>query len=255
MMNDNNFYMDPKLRFSARVSNYVKYRPKYPSAIIEFLTDKRILSKESIIADIGSGTGILSQLFLENGNKLYGIEPNGEMRNACKKILKHYKNFISIDATAENTTLKESSIDLITAGQAFHWFNVNKAKIEFKRILKSSGYVILIWNIRKKAKPGFQMDYEQFVLKYGKDYKEILKQDKNIDLLFEYKRKLFYNSQLFNFDAFLGRVLSSSYIPLTNEPNFDEMVEEVKDLFEKYQKKGLIKIEYDTILYYGQLLT
>ena len=252
-MNDNNFYMDPKLRFSSRVSNYVKYRPKYPSTIIEFLTNEIILSKDSIIADIGSGTGILSQLFLENGNMVYGIEPNSEMRNAAEKILKQYEYFISIEGAAENTTLNDNSIDLISAGQAFHWFDVNKTKKEFKRILKSSGYVILIWNIRKKTTPGFQMDYEQFVLKYGKDYKEILKQDKNIDLLFEYKRKSFYNSQLFNYDAFLGRVLSSSYIPLANEPNYDEMVKEVKELFDKYQKKGFIKIEYNTILYYGQL--
>jgi ubiquinone/menaquinone biosynthesis C-methylase UbiE len=252
-MNENNFYMDPKERFSSRVKNYVKYRPKYPSTIIEFLTNKRILSKDSIIADIGSGTGILSQIFLENGNIVYGIEPNSEMRNAAEKTLKHYKNFISINGTAEKTTLNRDNVDLITAGQSFHWFDVNKAKNEFNRILRSSGYILLIWNIRKKATPGFQINYEQFVLKYGKDYKEILKRDENIDLLFENKRKVFYNSQLLNYDAFLGRVLSSSYIPLPNEPNFDEMVEEVKNLFEKYQKNGYIKIEYDTVLFYGQL--
>jgi ubiquinone/menaquinone biosynthesis C-methylase UbiE len=175
------------------------------------------------------------------------------MRNAAEKILKHYKNFISINGSAENTTLNRDNVDLITAGQAFHWFDVKKAKNEFNRILRSSGYVLLIWNIRKKAAPGFQIDYEQFVLKYGKDYKEILKRDENIELLFENKRKVFYNSQLLNYDAFLGRVLSSSYIPLANEPNFGEMVEEVKNLFEKHQKNGYIKIEYDTLLFYGQL--
>jgi ubiquinone/menaquinone biosynthesis C-methylase UbiE len=252
-MNDKNFYMDPKLRFSTRVENYVKYRPRYPSEIIEFLTSKNILSKDSIIADIGSGTGILSQLFLENGNNVYGIEPNSEMRNAAEAILKSYKKFISIDGSAEKTTLKNNYIDIITAGQAFHWFDVTKAKKEFIRILKSTGYVVLIWNLRKKKNPGFQRDYEQFVLKYGKDYKEIMKQEKNIDLFFKYKRELFYNIQLVDFDSFLGRVLSSSYIPLAHEPNFDEMMKEIKELFEKYQEKGLIKLEYDTVVCYGQL--
>ncbi len=252
-MNNKNFFMDPKIRFSSRVENYVKYRPRYPSAIIEFLTSKSILSKDSIIADIGSGTGILSQLFLENGNKVYGIEPNNEMREAAEAILKSYKKFISIDGSAENTRLKDNSVDLITAGQAFHWFDVSKAKKEFIRILKSSGYAILIWNLRKKTNPGLQMDYEQFVLKYGKDYKEIMKQEKNIDLFFKYKRKVFYNSQLVDFDSFLGRVLSSSYIPLAHEPNFDEMMEEVKELFERYQEEGLIKLEYDTVVCYGQI--
>jgi ubiquinone/menaquinone biosynthesis C-methylase UbiE len=250
-MNKNNFYMDPKERFSSRVENYIKYRPVYPSDIIEFLTNKMILSKDSIIADIGSGTGILSQLFLENGNIVYGIEPNSEMRDAAENILKNYKKFISIDGSAENARLKNNSVDLITAGQAFHWFDVIKAKKEFTRILKSSGYVVLIWNLRKKTMSGFHMDYEQFVLKYGKDYKEIIKREKNLNLFFEYERETFYNSQLFTFDAFLGRVLSSSYIPLAHEPNFDEMMIEVKVLFEKYQEKGLIKLEYDTVVCYG----
>ncbi len=131
-------------RFSNRVDNYVKYRPHYPAAVIDYLKKEKVLKDNYVIADIGSGTGISSELFLKNGNTVYGIEPNKEMREGGEKYLSGFKNFISINGTAEDTTLKENSIDVITAGQAFHWFDMVKAKKEFKRILKTNGYVVLI---------------------------------------------------------------------------------------------------------------
>ena len=151
MANDE-YLIDPKKRFSSRVENYIKYRPNYPSKIIDFFIDNKLLSKKSVVADIGSGTGILSELFLKNGNKVYGVEPNNEMRKAAEIFLQKYPNFISIDGSAEETRLQEESVDLITAGQAFHWFNTKEAKKEFKRILKSDGSVTLIWNNRRLAK-------------------------------------------------------------------------------------------------------
>lgn len=133
-------------RFSNRVENYIKYRPSYPSEIISFLKHEINLSSDQIIADIGSGTGISSVNFLKNNNKVIGIEPNSEMRKASEIYLNAYDNFISIDGKSDNTSLQNSSIDIIIAGQAFHWFNIETTKIEFKRILKNDGYIILIWN-------------------------------------------------------------------------------------------------------------
>ena len=252
-MNELRYKSDPKKRFSSRVENYIKYRPSYPRKIIKFLTEKKILNKNILIADIGSGTGILSELFLKNGNKVYGIEPNPDMRKAAEKLLEKYNKFISISGSAEKTGLKESSIDLITAGQAFHWFDVEKTKREFKKILKPNGYVVLIWNNRKKSGDNLSSDYEKFVLKYGTDYKEVRKNEKNVNEFYEYNKKVFYNYQELDYDGFKGRLLSTSYIPLEDNPRFNKMLEELKKIFLTYQKNETVRLEYNTEVYYGKL--
>jgi len=252
-MVNNGYLADPKKRFSSRVENYIKYRPSYPPKIIEFLTEKKILSKHSIIADVGSGTGILSELFLKNGNKVFGIEPNSEMRKAAEKILKDYSNFVSIHSSAENTSLLSNSIDLIVVGQAFHWFNVEKTRREFKDILKSDGYVVLIWNNRRKTGKGFSTQYENVVSKYGTDYKQVRKNEKNVDEFFQYEKEIFYNYQDLNFKDLKGRLLSASYIPLKESPTYNKMINDLKIIFEDNQNNGKVRIEYDTEIYYGKL--
>ncbi len=136
MMALENDSLDSKKRFSSRVENYIKYRPSYPLGIIDFLKNERVLEKKSIIADIGSGTGKLTKIFLKKRKKVYGVEPNGEMRHAAERLLKKYPNFVSINGSAEKTSLDNESVDVIIVGQAFHWFNINEAKSEFLRILK-----------------------------------------------------------------------------------------------------------------------
>ena len=252
-MVDNEYLTDPKKRFSSRVENYIKYRPSYPKEIIKFLTDKKILSKQSIVADVGSGSGILSELFLKNGNKVFGVEPNSEMRRAAERILEIYPDFISISSSAENTSLMSNSIDLITVGQAFHWFNFEKARTEFKDILKSEGYIVLIWNNRKKTGQGFSSQYEQFITKYGTDYKHVRKREQNVDVFFNYKKEIFHNYQELDFEGLKGRLLSTSYIPLEVNPTYEKMINELLKLFEKNEHNGKIRIEYDTEIYYGKL--
>src|SRR3989304_2412415 len=138
-----NIKMDPTKRFSTRAHHYNKYRPKYPRAIIKLLRAQCKLVSSSIIADIGSGTGILSRLFLRSGNFIFGVEPNKEMRKIAEKLLKDYSNFKSVDGVAESTNLKDQSVGFITSGQSFHWFHTNKSRKEFSRILKPNGWVIL----------------------------------------------------------------------------------------------------------------
>lgn len=249
----NGYLIDPKKRFSTRVENYIKYRPNYPPQIIEFLTEKKILSKQSIIADVGSGTGILSELFLKNGNKVFGVEPNSEMRRTAEKMLKDYPNFVSIHSSAENTSLLSNSIDLIIVGQAFHWFNVEKTRKEFKDILKSDEYIVLIWNNRRKTGKGFSNQYEKLISKYGTDYKQVRKNEKNIDEFFQYEKEIFYNYQDLNFEGLKGRLLSASYIPLEGNPMHKKMINDLKAIFEENKKNGKIRIEYDTEIYYGKL--
>ncbi len=145
-------------RFSNRVNDYARYRPSYPAGLIEILKSNCGLSHDSVIADIGSGTGILSRLFLEYGNTVFGIEPNTGMRLFADKTLWQFNNFLSVPATAEATTLKQSSVDLITAAQSFHWFDRPRARREFARIIKRRGWVVLIWNERRLDSTPFLSD-------------------------------------------------------------------------------------------------
>jgi SAM-dependent methyltransferase len=255
-MEQKKFKLDPKKRFSSRVEDYIKYRPSYPQEIIEFLREKRILLENSIIADVGSGTGILSELFLKIGNKIFGIEPNEDMRNACEYQLKEYPNLECIDGSAESTGLVDDSVDLITAGQSFHWFDLKATKKEFSRILKPNGYVILIWNRRKKVEQGFLKEYEELLWKYGIDYKIIESEKLNFNEFFGkngYEKVMFYNYQDLDYEGLEGRLLSTSYIPKDDHPNFKEMIENLKMIFNKYQKDGIVRIDYDTEVFYGKL--
>jgi ubiquinone/menaquinone biosynthesis C-methylase UbiE len=164
---------DPTQRFSSRVINYVKYRPSYPAAIIDLLVAECELTPDSIVADVGSGTGLLSELFLKAGNRVLGIEPNREMREAGEQLLRGYERFSSIDATAEATTLPAHSVDFITAGQAFHWFDQARVSTEFVRILRSQGRIVLIWNERRIDSTPFLRAYEQLLRTYSTDYAEV----------------------------------------------------------------------------------
>ena len=138
----------PTQRFSTRVENYIRYRPRYPKEILEFLKTDCGLTRASVIADVGSGTGFLAELFLMNGNKVFGVEPNDAMHEAGKRLMQQFRDFESIAGTAESTSLPNASVDFITAGQAFHWFCREGCRTEFERILRRDGWVVLVWNDR-----------------------------------------------------------------------------------------------------------
>ncbi len=248
---------NPTNRFSNRVENYIKYRPGYPAEIINFLKLELKLLSSDIIADIGSGTGISSELFLKNGNKVIGIEPNDEMRLAGENLLRKYSDFTSIIGTAEATGLSNHSIDFIVSGQAFHWFNPEKTKTEFKRILKPEGVSILLWNSRKLDSTPFLVAYEDLLNKYATDYKEIYHRNSFQDLnsFFEngYQQKTFENYQLFNYHSLKGRLLSSSYVPLEGDENYEKMLVGLKEIFEEFKTDELVKFEYLTEVYYGKV--
>ncbi len=247
------------LRFSNRVENYLKYRPTYPKQIISLLKEQCGLSSKTVIADVGSGTGLLTKLLLENGNLVFGIEPNKNMREAAEELLSKYENFTSINATAENTTLKSQSIDLITVGQAFHWFDAEKSKSEFKRILRFPSCIVLIWNERLVDRSPFLRVYETLLQKYAIDYGSVDHRnvsDEDIGRFFSpYKFELatFPNSQKFNFTGLKGRLLSSSYIPNTQHSQYLPMLSELNQLFEEHNIGGKVVIEYQTKVYYGQI--
>lgn len=243
-------------RFSTRVKNYVKYRPSYPPEVLRLFRDEMNLTRQSIIADIGSGTGISSNIFLENGNFVYGIEPNDAMREASDKFLQHFPNFQSINATAENTTLTENSVDFIVAAQAFHWFDSAKCLPEFRRIIRNQGFIALIWNKRELDSTPFLQGYEQLLLEFGTDYTEIRHENINHEKLSDffqtdYRTATFENVQIFDFEGLKGRLLSSSYTPNDEHPHFAKMLGNLKTLFAEHQKNDTIEFLYKTKVFYN----
>src|ERR1043166_4864238 len=174
--------IDPTKRFTDRVENYLKYRPSYPAEIIPLLESACGLTRATIVADIGSGTGFMTDLFLKHGNRVFGVEPNAEMRTAGERLLEKYPGFVSVKGTAEATTLPDDAIDLIVAGQAFHWFDRTAAKIEFKRILKTGGWVVLVWNGFRVETSAVVCGYHELLLQYGTDYKEVSREIANCDI-------------------------------------------------------------------------
>ena len=150
---------DPKQRFSGRVEDYARYRPGYPRGVLDLLTSECGLTRDAVVADVASGTGLLAELFLENGNRVFGVEPNSEMRRAGERYLEGYELFTSVAGAAEATTLETSSVDFVVVGQAFHWFDPGPTRAEFVRVLRPGGWVALLWNdIRGGASP-FLADY------------------------------------------------------------------------------------------------
>ncbi len=245
-------------RFSNRVDNYAKYRPDYPSQILELLRRKCGLTRESIIADIGCGTGISSRMFLENGGRVFGVEPNTAMREAAIKYLEQFPWFIPVAGTAEATTLADASVDIVVAAQAFHWFDPDKTRTEFKRILKPGGFVVLIWNERQLDTTPFLAEYEAFLLKYATDYTKVRHENTDAESLKHFFEKepsyaVFQNEQTFDLNELKGRMLSSSYMPDEESAVYTAMIDELKTLFAKHNESGKIKVLYDTNIYYSQV--
>jgi SAM-dependent methyltransferase len=248
------------LRFSSRVENYVKYRPGYPTGVVDTLAKECGLTTKSVVADIGSGTGILSELFLKNGNRVFGVEPNRDMREAGEQLLRKYPTFTSVNGTAEETSLANCSVDFVTAGQAFHWFDRKRARKEFGRILKPNGWVALIWNERLTDTSPFLRAYEDLLLQYGTDYAAVDHRNVDADAITAFfapqpcTLRKFENRQIFDYDGVKGRLLSSSYTPEPDHPKYQPMLDALRALFDKHQINGTVFFDYVTLLYFGRLV-
>ena len=264
-------------RFSNRVENYIKYRPTYPPEMLGVFRSEMGMTNESMVADIGSGPGVLTRLFLENGSITFGVEPNDAMRSAAETILNGFPNFRSVNGTAEATTLPDSSVDIVTAGQAFHWFKPEPTKSEFRRILKPGGWVALVWNMRQLDSTPFLREYEQFILEHAVDYREVrherihgplpdsparsaepsdkAKMAGELLNFFDggFQHASFDNVQVFDFEGLKGRLFSSSYMPAEDSIEGERIAKELRMLFDKHSEDGRIKVFYDTIVFYSKL--
>jgi SAM-dependent methyltransferase len=250
---------DPTRRFSSRVDDYVRYRPSYPSDIVTLLELHCGLTPKSVVADIGSGTGLLSELFLKFGCLVFCVEPNIQMRIAGEHMLRGYGGFRSVEGRAENTTLREGSIDLVVAGQAFHWFDPARTREEMRRILKPEGWVALLWNERLVTADPFLTGYEALLHKYAPEYARVdhRRTDAGAIALFfrhqHWHRAVYQNEQRFDLPGVVGRLRSSSYAPLPESAEYQPMIRELEELFDASQRNGVVRFLYETKVYYGRV--
>jgi SAM-dependent methyltransferase len=250
--------LDSRRRFTERVRDYVRYRPSYPETLIDSLFGAVGEAHEIEIADIGSGSGIFTRLLLERGAKVFGVEPNTAMRAAAESELSAEDRFVSIDGEAEKTGLDAESVDLVTAAQAFHWFNNARTLTEFARILRPGGQLALIWNRRRLEEP-FQHAYDALLREFCADYESVNHQrldDRDFNDCFESGRMRisnFENHQLLELDGLLGRLKSASYCPPENSPTWAALRAELEHLFAQHARAGVLEFAYESRLYLGPI--
>ena len=245
-------------RFSDRVENYIRYRPGYPQQALQALRDECGLAPNHVVADIASGTGIWTRMLLENGNPVSGVEPNTEMRQAGERLLVSFPKFTSRAGTAEKTTLADASIGFVTAAQAAHWFDRDRSRREFVRILRPDGWLVLLWNERLTDSTPFLRDYEQLLLTYGTDYEDV-RHEKTTDAVNEFfdpapfQARVFEMQQEFDYSGIEGRLLSSSYAPGLGHPKYEPMLRELRRIFDQHAVAGRATFDYKTRVYFGRL--
>lgn len=246
----------PTRRFTNRVEDYVAYRPHYPPAAIDWIKRETGLAPGAVVADIGSGTGILARPFLERGYIVYGIEPNDAMRAAGESYLEGFEHFYSVGGTAERTGLPAARVDLVTAGQAFHWFHPAAAAREWRRILKPGAQAALVWNTRRADASAFMREYEDLLVRRAVDYRAV--DHRNVDAAVlsaffrSYKRNSLEMKQLLNYEGFEGRLMSSSYAPAPGHSGYKPLRSALRELFDRHQKNGHVEMLYETELYAGR---
>jgi len=244
-------------RFSRRVADYILYRPRYPRALVETLREEAGLHPDSVIADIGSGTGFSAEQFLNFGCHVFGVEPNADMRAAGEEYLRAWANFTSIDGNAETTTLPTGAVDFVTAGQALHWFNLPAARVEFARILKPEGLLAFFWNERAGHASPMMGEFEALFGKYIIEQRTAHHTDVQEDALAylfaggRYESRRIPWTQKMTYEQAAGRAFSSSYMPIRGSETAAPLEAEITALFDKYAVDGEIEFIYETELYFG----
>ncbi|HVN97271.1 MAG TPA: class I SAM-dependent methyltransferase [Syntrophorhabdaceae bacterium] len=252
--------MDSKERFSDRVDAYRKYRPRYPDEIADTLKSKCNLNARTVVADIGSGTGIFSELLVDHCDRVYAVEPNQNMRQAAQENLSKYTNFISIDGSAESTNLAAKSVDIVCAAQSFHWFDEEKTQQEFSRILRGEKWVILIWNDRIAHGDDFNAAYNDLLRQFFSQERKANRKMINEEVIGKFygssgcEISTMYNYQELDLDGLKGRFLSSSYTPKESSRYHASALNKLKDIFHEYQQDGHVVIKYNTKVYYGRII-
>jgi SAM-dependent methyltransferase len=249
--------LDSTTRFSDRVADYVKWRPRYPDAAIDAIVRATSLRAGAAIADVGSGTGISARPFLERGYAVFGVEPNAEMRAAAEADLRGFPHFTSVDGTAELTGLADASVALAIAAQAFHWFRSADARDELRRVVAPPHRVALVWNERLVDTP-FLEAYDAALREHAIDYATV--DHRNIDKAAiarffggPFETLSFDNVQRFDRAGLIGRALSSSYVPQEGHPKHEGMIRALDRMFDEHALDGKVDFRYLTSVHVGRL--
>lgn len=246
----------PTERFSSRADNYARYRPSYPPDAIGLLRSRCGLTSGAVVADLGSGTGILTELLLKRGAEVFAVEPNAPMRAAAEAQLQRYPTFHSVDGSAEATTLAPQSVDLLVAGQAFHWFDAARARIEALRVLRPQASAALLWNERPNDATPFLADYEALLLEHAADYARITASRADPAAMRGFlgeamELATFPNQQVLDFEGLKGRLMSSSYAPEPGHPQHEPMMARLRQVFARHQRDGRVVMPYATLVYFS----
>lgn len=245
--------MEPTQRFATRAADYSAARPGYPSEVLSFIKQLCQLGTHADIADVGSGTGIFSKLLLDQGYHVFGIEPNQAMRQTAEQNLAAYSAFTSLAGQAEQTGLADDSVNLVTVAQAYHWFDPEPTTTEFLRILKPGGTICLLWNLRDNQSD-WMRDYEQLLIDFGTDYLTVAPEHTITAITHFNQRPLskayFANQQRLNRQQLTSRLLSCSYIPSEDHPDFQAMMDRLESIYQRHQQNGWVTFLYQTHCYY-----
>ena len=250
---------NPTERFTGRVESYRRYRPRYPAEVADLLRRACALRDDAMIADVAAGTGLLAEVFLAAGCSVTAVEPNDEMRAACAGLELTWPKLRCVAGTAESTGLADRSVDLITVAQAMHWFDLDRTRAEFARILKPGGWCAVLYNNRRLGGDAFHEAYERFLLEYGIDYQAVKGQHVGRKRLAQFfapspmQCELLLNAQPLTLEALQGRVLSSSYIPQPGDPRFAPMEAALEKLFGEHAHDGAVTMIHDCVVCWGQL--
>jgi SAM-dependent methyltransferase len=247
----------PTERFTTRAEDYARHRPSYPPGAIELLAVHCGLAAGARVADIGSGTGILTALLLAHGAEVFAVEPNEAMRAAAEAQLTAHPGFHSVPGSAEATMLPPASIDLVVAGQAFHWFEVVAARAELLRILRPGCWAALLWNERPPQPTPFLAEYDALLTAHAPDYTRIVASRADTGAMGEYlgagmEVRTFPNQQILDFEGLRGRLMSSSYAPHKGAPDYEPLMARLRALFDRHEHDGRIVMPYETLVYFGR---
>jgi SAM-dependent methyltransferase len=249
--------LDPTVRFSGRAQAYATGRPGYPAQIAEHLARELDLAQGAVIADLGSGTGLSSSIFLQAGFEVIGVEPNASMRVEAEQALSKVPGFRSVAGSAHATTLGDASVDCVIAAQAFHWFDLNACRAEALRILRHPPRAALIWNVRREDDSEFARGYEQLLVEFGREYPQIRERHTDEDSIGAFfggphwRRSVFENRTELDFELLEARVNSTSYLPAPDQSEYPPMMRALRQLFDATQRNGRVVMQYDARVYLG----
>jgi hypothetical protein len=145
-------------------------------------------------------------------------------------------------------------MDFVTVGRALHWFDYSKALLEFSRIVKPQGWIVVVWLKRKTSTP-LLAEYEQLLVAYASEHerkKSVQREMERQLLAGGYQKRVLDGQWVFDLDRFKGHTLSLSVAPDAGHPNYLPLVEGLETLFRKYQANAQLTFDYETTVYYGQ---